>query len=137
MGETLSLDGLHHFDDLVLAYGSTLTIPAPAVLVVDELRVEGATVTLAAGATLDVFVRGGASFSWGTAFNTGGLPSAVRVVLVEEAPVTRERRHAHGQLLAPRSAVELGGTLQGGGVAASLAASWGAGLHLDSSLLCP
>lgn len=137
-GEQESLSGTHHYDDFVLAYGSTLTISGPAVLVVDELRVEGATLNLDSGATLDVFVRGGASFAWGTAFNTGGAPGAVRVILGEEEPLSLANGAAvTGQLLAPRSAVEIGGTLQGGGSASTLEAAWGAALRLDQSLLCP
>ncbi len=136
--ETHALEGLHHYEDFVLGYGSTLTISAPAVLVVDELRVEGATVKLDPGATLDLFVREAAGFSWGTAFNTGGSPAAVRIVLLGEDPLTLVNGATlTGQLLAPRSDVEIGGTFQGGASAASFEAAWGAALHLDESLLCP
>lgn len=136
--ETRELSGVHHFDDATLAYGGTLRITGPTVIVVDSFNVQGATVTLDAGATLDVYSRGTVDFAWGTQFNTGGDAAAVRLLMGEEDSVTLAGgAWFTGQLLAPRSPMYVSGSLQGAAAADTLELYWGGALHADRALLCP
>ncbi len=137
-GETRELSGTHHFDNATLAYGGTLRITGPTVIVVDSFNVQGATVTLDAGATLDVYSRGTVDFAWGTQFNTDGDAAAVRLLMGEEDSVTLAGgAWFTGQLLAPRSPMYVSGSLQGGAAADTLTMDWGGAVHVDRSLLCP
>lgn len=136
--ETRELSGVHHFDDATLAYGGTLRITGPTVIVVDSFNVQGATITLDAGANLDVYSRGTVDFAWGTQFNTGGDAAAVRLLMGEEDSVTLAGgAWFTGQLLAPRSPMYVSGSVQGGVAADTLELYWGGALHVDRALLCP
>jgi hypothetical protein len=136
--ETREIDGDTQFGDLTVAYGATLVVTRPATVVVEDLRLEGGSITLASGATLDLHVLGDAALSWGTALNVGGRPVDTRLWLVNGGSF----RVAGGATLAaivvgPHSSAQVDGEAYGALVVNDLASSWGGKLHLDASSTCP
>lgn len=134
--QTLSADAT--YDSAQLENGSTLTVSGARTLWIDgDLSVAG-TVSLTPGATLDIYVSGGARLEWGTLLNAGGHPSAVTLHMLGTDDLTLAYgSSAAMRVVHPDGRVNLeGGALVGTVAAGSLRAAWGSTLHVDMSGVC-
>jgi hypothetical protein len=136
--ETRTFAGDETFDTLTLAYGSTVEVTAPSTLVVGELDVQGATLTVQPGASLTVYVKGNATFAWGSTANADGEPAALRLLVVGGGTVNlADGATLAARVVAPDGAWTSAGTFSGNLAAATVNADWGADFHLDDAGLCP
>ncbi len=137
-GETRSFAGDETFDSLRFAYGSTVTVTAPSRIVTEEFSNEGAPLSIAPGASLEVYVTGDTTVVWGSEMNSEGSPSQLRIYVVGNGTVSLANGATmNAVVFAPDGAYTSAGTLSGALVADTLNLEWGAVIHEDVSARCP
>jgi hypothetical protein len=138
-GETWTIAGDEVLDDVSLAYGSTVEVTRDVTVHVrGDLRSDGATFTVASGATLDLYVSGDIQLGWGSAFNAAGAPSSLRIHVVGIGALSIANGAALTALVAqPDGELVNAGTFSGAWIGRSARSEWGATHHLDVSEGCP
>lgn len=137
--ETYTLSADTTVNGLNVAYGSHLVFAGSLRLVVDgDLAIDGATVTIPAGAQVDVYVTGATRIGWGATVNTDGEPARLRLHLLGGDGLTIDYGGAlTAAIEQPDGAfTNNGGAFSGTWAGASLTMVWGATTHLDASRLC-
>lgn len=137
-GETVVYDRDRRVDSLQVTTGATLRFEGDVRLWVDgPLAVQSATVSLAKGARVQIWVSGEARVEWSSTLNQWGDPSALRLHVYSEDGLRLET----GGQVTGRVAVDgpawygsayLYGTLQ----ARTLVGEFSGGLHVDAAQVC-
>jgi hypothetical protein len=137
-GEELAIEGDAAYGALVMGPGSRLVVSRSARLLVQSLTVDNATLEIASGEVLQLYVLGDLSLNWGSLINLSGEPGQLEVVLVGGGALAiRNGAELVARVYAPASAVGHYGTFTGALLARSLEVDWGTQTHVDVDSLCP
>ncbi len=138
-GETLRLDADQSVTGFTVEYGSAVEVlRSITVLVEGDLAIDGATVTIAPGERLELFVTGAVRIGWGAWVNTDGEPAQLSIRMLGGDLVMDSGSYASADIRSGGGQFSNnGGQFYGSWSGARLGSAWGAGFHLDEASICP
>lgn len=138
-GDTWTIAEDHVVSGLLLAYGSAIAVERSAVVVVEgDLAADGASITVAEGAVLELYVTGNARLGYGVTVDAGGESSRVRWRMVGGGTLTMDwgSKLQAAVEIADGTFVNGGGDFMGTVAGSAASAAWGAAMHVDLSRIC-
>ena len=139
-GEVYEIPGDAHYDSVAVGYGGAMTVATSGIVWVEgDFAVDGGSLTVNAGDTVELYVGGNLRVGYGSALNSGGEPAQLRIRMLYGGTVTFDYgANVSAIVEAPFSDFANNGALFAGTfIGNSATSAWGAATHLDLSRQCP